>query len=105
MIAGNRNMPIENLKLVLRGNVLQDSENGDDKVVQLNNGDSLIVAFKPKPPPKHFRDEFDDDDDDELRFQLPPSTSKWKRKFFHILRDKLKFPGKALTRCFHISYR
>lgn len=28
--------------------------------------DSLIVAVKPKPPPKHVRDDFDDDDDDEL---------------------------------------
>ncbi|KAF3649575.1 putative protein ABCI7, chloroplastic-like [Capsicum annuum] len=105
MIAGNRNMPIENLKLVLRGNVLHDSENGDDKVVQLNNGDSLIVAFKPKPPPKHFRDEFDDDDDDELRFQLPPSTSKWKRKFFHILRDRLKFPDMLLMVLFSVSLK
>lgn len=29
------------------------------------------------------------------RFQLPPSTSKWKRKLFYMLRDKLKFPGEA----------
>uniref|UniRef100_M1BU11 Ubiquitin family protein n=1 Tax=Solanum tuberosum TaxID=4113 RepID=M1BU11_SOLTU len=105
MIAGNRHMPIENLRLVLRGNVLHDSENGDDEVVQFNNGDSLIVAVKPKPPPRHFRDEFEDDDDDELRFQLPPSTSKWKRKLFYLLRDKLKFPGEALTSCFHFFYR
>ncbi|KAK4349616.1 hypothetical protein RND71_032371 [Anisodus tanguticus] len=96
MIAGNRHMPIENLRLVLRGNALHDSENGDDVAVQLNNGDSLIVAVKPKPPPKHFRDEFEDDDDDELRFQLPPSTSKWKRKLFYILREKLKFPDMLL---------
>ncbi|MCD9561506.1 hypothetical protein HAX54_020667, partial [Datura stramonium] len=38
MISGNRHMPVENLRLVLRGNVLRDSENGDDEVVQLNNG-------------------------------------------------------------------
>ena len=27
--------------------------------------DSLIVAVKPKPPPKHVRDGFEDEDDDD----------------------------------------
>lgn len=42
MIAGNRHMPIENLRLVLQGRVLHDSENGDDEVVQLNNGGAIF---------------------------------------------------------------
>ncbi|RVW49949.1 hypothetical protein CK203_091816 [Vitis vinifera] len=59
----------------------------------LGDGDSLIVAVKPKPPPKHVRDGFEDeDDDDNLKFQLPQSTSRWKRKLFCFLHDKLKLP-------------
>lgn len=27
------------------------------------------------------------------KFQLPPSTSRWKRKLYYFLRNKLKLPG------------
>lgn len=45
MIAGNRHMPIENLRLVLRGHVLHDNENGDDIAIQLNNGGPIFFDF------------------------------------------------------------
>lgn len=45
MIAGNRHMPIENLRLVLRGHVLHDNENGDDVAIQLNNGGPIFCDF------------------------------------------------------------
>ncbi|KAH8513938.1 hypothetical protein H0E87_006975 [Populus deltoides] len=94
LVAENRHLPIENLRLILRGNVLHDSRDEDD--IRLNNGDSLIVAVKPKPPAKHLRDGFDDDDDD-LKFQLPQSASRWKRRLYFFLHDKLKLPGEHLV--------
>ncbi|PON56874.1 Ubiquitin domain containing protein [Trema orientale] len=103
LIAGNNHLPIENLRLILRGNVLRDSKNGDDAYLQLNNGDSLIVAVKPKPPVKNLRDGLDDDDDDEdLKFQLPQSSSRWKRRLYFFLHDKLKLPGEILATGFVI---
>ncbi|PON57086.1 Ubiquitin domain containing protein [Parasponia andersonii] len=104
LIAGNNHLPIENLRLILRGNVLRDSKNGDDAYLQLSNGDSLIVAVKPKPPVKNLRDGLDDDDDDDedLKFQLPQSSSRWKRRLYFFLHDKLKLPGKILATGFVI---
>lgn len=95
LIAHNGHLPVEHLKLVLRGNVLIDNKFGDDVYAQLKDGDSLVVAVKPKPP---VRDGFEDDeDDDDLKFQLPQSTSWWKRRLFFYLHDKLKLPGKNLS--------
>nr|GMD94189.1 uncharacterized protein LOC109153148 [Ipomoea batatas] len=104
MIAKNRHLPIEALKLVLQGRVLHDTQNGDDQTIQFNNGDSLIIAVKPKSPPKHIRDEFDDEDDD-LKFHLPQSSSRWKKRLFSILRDKLKLPDMLLMAIFSISFK
>ncbi|XP_028087717.1 uncharacterized protein LOC114288414 [Camellia sinensis] len=64
LIAGKAHLPIENLRLILQGNVLHDNKNGLDEFVQLNNEDSLIVAVKPKPPVKHIQDGLDEDDDE-----------------------------------------
>ena len=38
LIAENDHLPIENLRLILRGNVLRDCQNGDDVNLQLNSG-------------------------------------------------------------------
>ncbi|KAL5547125.1 hypothetical protein UlMin_006812 [Ulmus minor] len=54
---------------------------------------SLIVAMKPKPPIKNIRDGLDDDNDDEYLFQLPQSSSIWKRRLYSFLLDKLKLLG------------
>ncbi|CAK7356177.1 unnamed protein product [Dovyalis caffra] len=105
LIAENRHLPIENLRLILRGNVLHDSRDEDD--IRLNNGgtDSLIVAVKPKPPAKHLRDGFDDDDDDDLKFQLPLSATQWKRRLYLFLHDKLKIPDILLVGLFSLSLK
>lgn len=107
LIAGNNHLPIENLRLILRGNVLHDSKHGEDAFLQLNNGDSLIVAVKPKPPSKNLRDALDDDDDDneDLKFQLPHSSSRWKRKLYCFLHDKLKLPDILLMAIFSLSLK
>ncbi|KAF8380676.1 hypothetical protein HHK36_028166 [Tetracentron sinense] len=105
LIAGDSHLPIEYLKLILRGKILHDNKDGDDVYLRLNDGDSLIVAVKPKPPVKHARYGFDDDDDDDddLKFQLPQSASWWKRRLFSFLHDKLKLPHILLTAFFSIS--
>ncbi|KAJ9135095.1 hypothetical protein P3X46_032314 [Hevea brasiliensis] len=104
LIAENNHLPIENLRLILRGNVLHDNRNEDEVHLQLSNGDSLIVAVKPKPPAKHLRDGFDFDDDD-LKFQLPQSTSRWKRRLYYFLHDKLKLPDILLMALFSLSLK
>ncbi|CAI9095429.1 OLC1v1031382C1 [Oldenlandia corymbosa var. corymbosa] len=106
LIAENGNLRAENLSLIWHGNALHDHKNGDDSFVQLSDGDSLIVAVKPKPPPKHVRDDFDDDDDDdELKFQLPQSIHGWRRRLFIILREKLKLPDIILMAIFSLSVK
>ncbi|KAL5550917.1 hypothetical protein UlMin_001093 [Ulmus minor] len=106
LIAGNNHLPLENLRLILRGNVLHDSKNGDDAYLQLSDGDSLIVAVKPKPPVKHLRDGLDDEDDDEdLKFQLPQSSSRWKKRLYSFLHDKLKLPDILLMALFSLSLK
>ncbi|CAI0418654.1 unnamed protein product [Linum tenue] len=92
LIAESKNLPAENLRLVLHGKMVEDGGD-DDMLITLKNNDALIVAVKPKPPAKHLQDGCDDDDD--LKFQLPQSTSPWKRKLYFFLRHKLKIPGKA----------
>ncbi|CAN6712242.1 unnamed protein product [Malus baccata var. baccata] len=104
LIAENGHLPIERLRLILRGNVLHDSKSAQDVYLQLNDGDSLIVAVKPKPPVKHLRDGFDDDDDDEdLKFQLPLSSSPWKRALYSFLHDKMKLPDGTLALYMYVS--
>ncbi|XP_062073687.1 uncharacterized protein LOC133777940 isoform X2 [Humulus lupulus] len=107
LIAGNNCLPLENLRLILRGNVLRDNQNGDDTCIQLHNGDSLIVAVKPKPPVKTFRDGLDDDgdEDDEDLFQLPPTSNRWKRMLYSFLHDKLKLPDILLMAIFSLSIK
>lgn len=40
LVAENRHLPIENLRLILRGNVLHDSRDEDD--IRLNNGGTCL---------------------------------------------------------------
>ncbi|KAK7346825.1 hypothetical protein VNO80_21348 [Phaseolus coccineus] len=103
LVAGNVNLPIEKLSLILRGCALCDMKNGDDLSVQLNDEDCLIVAVKPKPPVK---DEYDNDDDDEdLKFRLPHSSSRWKKRLYSFLHDNLKLPDIVLMVIFTLSLK
>ncbi|XP_042485564.1 uncharacterized protein LOC122065778 [Macadamia integrifolia] len=106
LIAKNGQLPIDHLKLILRGEILCDRKNEDDVYLWLGDGDSLIVAVKPKPPAKHVRNGFDDDDDeDDLKFQIPESASLWKKRLFSFLHDKLKLPHVLLMAIFSISLK
>ncbi|XP_028782478.1 uncharacterized protein LOC114738583 isoform X1 [Neltuma alba] len=102
LVASNGRLPIDNVSLILRGNVLCDMKNGEDVYIQLNDGDSLIVAVKPKPP---VRDGYDDDDDDDLKFKLPRSSSWWKKRLYSFLHDNLKLPDIILMFIFSLSLK
>ncbi|KAK9055258.1 hypothetical protein SSX86_026340 [Deinandra increscens subsp. villosa] len=104
LIAENGHMPLENLRLVLQGNVLHDSKYGDDVSVHFNNGDTLIIAVKPKPPAKHIQNAVDDDEE-ELMFPAPELSSRWKRRLFIILHEKLKIPNMLLMAIFSLSLK
>lgn len=67
--------------------------------------DSLIVATKPKPPPKHVDGNLDDDEDHELRFHIPQSITGWKRRLFIALREKLKLPDILLMAMVSLSVK
>lgn len=104
LIAGNGRLPLENLRLVLQGNVLHDSKYGDDISVHFNKGDTLVVAVKPKPPAKHIQNGYEDDEE-ELKFQLPELNNGWKRRLFIILHDKLKIPDMLLMAIFSLRLK
>ncbi|XP_023005519.1 uncharacterized protein LOC111498482 [Cucurbita maxima] len=104
LVAERSQLPIGNLKLILRGKILDDSKNDDDVFVRLNHGDSLTVAVKPKPPAEHLRDDSDDEEDD-LKFRLPESSSRLKKKIYNFLREKLKFPDILLMVIFSLSLK
>ncbi|KAG7569247.1 putative domain SAYSvFN [Arabidopsis thaliana x Arabidopsis arenosa] len=102
-IAEMGKFPVSNLRMILRGKALQDEEDGDDLYVTLKDQDSLIVAVIPNPPAG--AETFDDDDDDDLKFKLPPSANRWKRKFYYFLRNKLKLPDIILMGLFSLSLK
>ncbi|CAH1429711.1 unnamed protein product [Lactuca virosa] len=104
LIAGNARLPLENLRLILQGNVLHDNKYGDDISVHLNHGDTLIVAVKPKPPAKHIQNGFEEEEE-ELKFQLPQLNSRWKKRLFIILHEKLKIPDMVLMAIFSLSLK
>ncbi|KAI3901605.1 hypothetical protein MKW92_039957 [Papaver armeniacum] len=92
LIAENRRLPIEQLKLILRGQILHNTKHGEDVQLHLKEGDSLIVAVKPIPPAKHIGDGFDDDDNEELAwaviilwFALAPVAYRWDLGPLYIL--------------------
>ncbi|GFP94184.1 cytochrome b6 [Phtheirospermum japonicum] len=101
LVAETSHLPLENMMLVFRGNVLHDSANGDDLLVQLHDGGTVIASIKPKPPAKHIQDSSDDDDGEDL----VKSTSRWKRRLFFILRHKLKFPDMLLMAIFSLKLK
>ncbi|XP_057416815.1 uncharacterized protein LOC130711281 isoform X2 [Lotus japonicus] len=103
LIASNDHLPIDNLSLILRGTALCDEKNGEDIRVELNDGDCLIIAVKPKPPVKAGFD--NDDDDEDLKFQLPRTSSRWKKRLYSFLRDNLKLPDILLMAIFTLSLR
>lgn len=104
LIAGNGRFPLDNLRLVFQGNVLHDTKYGDDVSVHFNNGDTLIVAVKPKPPAKHIQNDFEEDEE-ELKVQLPELNSLWKKRLFILLHDKLKIPDMLLMAIFSVSLK
>ncbi|XP_074269912.1 uncharacterized protein LOC141592920 [Silene latifolia] len=110
LVAEGKKLPTESVRLISRGKALHDSKNGEEVYIQLADGDSFIVAVKPKAPPKHVRAEYDDvdddkDNDDDLKFELPESASRWQRRLYHILHDRLKFPDIVLTGVFCLSVK
>ncbi|KAK2969528.1 hypothetical protein RJ640_029821, partial [Escallonia rubra] len=119
LIAENGRLPIENLRLVLRGNVLHDSKNGDNLLFcsALSDMeehfhcflDSLIVAVKPKTPAKYVRDGEDEDDDDLVNIELMVHGSKWAICFQSMKRVSLffllKLPDVLLISLFSISLK
>ncbi|KAI4371492.1 hypothetical protein MLD38_019720 [Melastoma candidum] len=105
IVAEKSRLSVQNLKLVYRGNVLHDKKGGDDSHVDFTDGDSLIVAVKPKAPVRQHRDGLDSDDEDDLEFQLPQTASWWKRKLFQLLHDKLKLPDILLMAVFSLSLK
>ncbi|KAH9611498.1 hypothetical protein KSS87_013631 [Heliosperma pusillum] len=107
LVAEGESLPIESVRLILRGKALHDRKNGEDVDLQLADGDSFHVAVRPKAPPKHVRAGYDDEeeDDDDLKFQLPESASRWKWRLFCILHDKLKLPDIVLIAIFSLSLK
>ncbi|KAJ0112848.1 hypothetical protein Patl1_03460 [Pistacia atlantica] len=106
VVARSKHLPIENLRLILRGNVLVDKEDEDEVYLKLSNGDCVIAAVKPKAPAKHLRDDtYIDDDDLDMKFQLPQSTSRWKRRLYFFLHNKLKLPDMLLMAIFSLSLK
>ncbi|MBA0735944.1 hypothetical protein Gogos_019744, partial [Gossypium gossypioides] len=101
LIARKNHLPVENLKLILQGKVLHDRADEDDIYVRFNDGDSLIVAVKPKAP---VGLDIDDDDED-LKFQLPQSTSQWKKKLYSFLRNRMKLPDIVLMAIFSLGLK
>ncbi|GMI63926.1 hypothetical protein like AT2G35360 [Hibiscus trionum] len=101
LIAQKNHLPVENLKLILQGKVLHDREDEDDVYTRLNDGDSLVVAVKPKAPVGLNID----DEDEDLKFQLPQSTSRWKKKLYSFLRNRLKLPDIILMAIFSLSLK
>ncbi|XVE65261.1 hypothetical protein DITRI_Ditri07aG0166900 [Diplodiscus trichospermus] len=104
LIAGKNRLPVENLKLILRGKVLLDREDEDDIYIQLSDGDSLVVAVKPKAPVGLNIDD-DEEEEEDLKFQLPQSTSRWKKKLYSFLRNRLKLPDILLMAIFSLSLK
>ncbi|KAG9452248.1 hypothetical protein H6P81_005152 [Aristolochia fimbriata] len=102
LLASDKRLPLEQLKLVLRGKILRDENNGADVYLDLKEGDSLMVAIAPKPPAGHVGN---DDEDDDLRFRIPQSASRWKRTIFTFLQQKMKLPDIMLMVLFSISLK
>ncbi|KAK8481564.1 hypothetical protein V6N13_046967 [Hibiscus sabdariffa] len=101
LIAQKNHLPVENLKLILQGKVLHDREDEDEVYARLNDGDSLVVAVKPRAPVGLSID----DDDEDLKFQLPQSTSRWKKKVYSFLLNRLKLPDIILMAIFSLSLK
>ncbi|CAN0842979.1 hypothetical protein LINGRAHAP2_LOCUS3733 [Linum grandiflorum] len=98
-IAEYKHLPIENLRLVLHGKMLEDCGE-DDLLIKLKNNDSLIVAVKPKAPAKHLQDGCEDDDDlwagIILWFILAPVANRWHIGPLYVS----NLPRRYLSKCY-----
>ncbi|EFN59004.1 hypothetical protein CHLNCDRAFT_137656 [Chlorella variabilis] len=89
--------PGAGLRLVQGGQLLA----GDEAVGRLQDGDTLLAAVVPRPPPKAVRDlvsgggpeeEEEDEADQMLRLRLPANAPRWKRAAAHLLHRRLRLP-------------
>ncbi|KAL9246919.1 hypothetical protein vseg_020397 [Gypsophila vaccaria] len=104
-------LPSQSVRLISQGKALHDNKKGEEVYTQLAGDDSFMVAVRPESPLNHVRAGYADDEeeeeveDDDLKFELPQSASRWKRKLYCILHDKLKFPDIVLMAIFSLSLK
>ncbi|KMZ71399.1 hypothetical protein ZOSMA_181G00340 [Zostera marina] len=98
---------LSHLKLVFCGRTLPDESTGgiEDSVVRFEDGDTLVAAIMPRPPPKHLHEDDEDEDDEDLKFHIPESEKLWKRRLLYFLQRKMKFPDILLMVIFSISIK
>ncbi|KAI7845633.1 hypothetical protein COHA_000919 [Chlorella ohadii] len=96
------------LRLVHAGQPLAD----DEAVSRLKDGDTVLAAVAPRPPPKAVRDavsggggQEEDEDEDPLRLRLPANAPAWKRNTVRFLRQRLHVPEAALALLLRVSLR
>ncbi|KAG6519269.1 hypothetical protein ZIOFF_022762 [Zingiber officinale] len=103
IVAAERRLPAERLKLVLRGKTLQDKKEKEEEEEEEPDEDKFIQFAYAKPPAKHLQE--DDDDEEELKFQIPQRTNWLKKRIFLFLQKKLRFPDIVLMAIFSISLK
>ncbi|KAK9716233.1 hypothetical protein RND81_06G219800 [Saponaria officinalis] len=96
--AEDEHLLTESVRLTSRGKTQHYSKNGEAAYTQLADDDSFVVAVRPKS-------EEEESEDDDLKFELPESASRWKRRLFYVLHDKLKFPDIVLMAIFSLSVK
>ncbi|PRW58332.1 ubiquitin family [Chlorella sorokiniana] len=94
------------LRLVHKGQPLAD----DEAVSRLQDGDTVLAAVAPRPPPKAVREAvsgggLEDEDDDPLRLRLPANAPAWKRSTVGFLRQRLHVPEAVLALLLSVSLR
>lgn len=105
LIAQETSLPLERLKLVLKGKTLLDTHKDQATLVKLVDGDSIFAVVAPKAPPTHVQNRDGFDDDDELRFRVPETATRFQRQLIYLLQQKLKLPDIVLIMVFSISLR
>lgn len=105
LIAQETSLPLERLKLVLKGRTLHDMSDTQLAFVKFADGDTVVAVVAPKAPPKHVQNKDGSDEEDELRFKVPQTASNFQRQLIYILREKLKLPDIFLIVVFSLSLR
>ncbi|KAL4525113.1 hypothetical protein Ndes2526B_g07290 [Nannochloris sp. 'desiccata'] len=95
------------LKLVKSGLALVD----DASVKLLKDGDTLLAAVAPRPPPQKIRDfingEREPEDEAELllKIQLPPTASQFQKGLVLFFKDTLHIPEPILALIIRIGWK